>query len=256
MKFVFAILLLLLLHINGNTQTKEYPFYQLYQLDSIGKTSSICRHFGYLYFRFLQLVENKLEKEDTTTQRLVRHFETVFAQFYIDACIAYGKNAEAPLSAWRPYFTDSTLQFYQYYLLGTNAHLNGGLAEAIGGSYTPEQWKWIKKKYYLFNSCLNETYRYVYAETMENNKRVQLLHAVTFGLDKPLGYYLLYKWRKRQMRLMKYYFAGSARYQKLADKINRKKTRLDEMVVAILRAPYVPPSKKNGTQRTVAAGNK
>jgi hypothetical protein len=257
MKFIFVIFILLLLNINGNTQTKEYPFYQLYQLDSIGKTSSICRHFGYLYFRFLQLVEKKLEREDTATQRLVRHFETVFAQFYIDACIAYGENAEAPLSAWRPYFTDSTLQFYQYYLLGTNAHLNGGLAEAIGGSYTPEQWKWVKQKYHLFNSCLNETYRYVYAETMDNNKRAKLLHALTFGLDRPFGYYLLYKWRKRQMRLMKYYFTASPGYQKLVDKINRKKTKLDELVVVLLRVPYVPSSKKkNNAPATIAGGRK
>lgn len=257
MKFVFAILLLFLLHVNGNGQAKEYPFYQLYQLDSIGKTSSICRHFGKLYFQFLGLVEAKLQNEDSATQKLIRNFEAVFAQFYIDACIAYGKNEEAPLSPWRTYFIDSTLQYYQYYLLGTNAHLNGGLAEAIGGSYTPAQWKWVKKKYHLFNWCLNQTYRYVYAETMDNNKRAQLLHAITFGLDKPFGYYLLYKWRKRQMRLMKYYFTGSPKYKKLLDKINSKKPTIDKLVIDQLRVPYVPASKrKNESKATLAGGAK
>jgi hypothetical protein len=255
MKFAFAILLIFFITTSATSQVKEYPFYQLYQLDSIGNTQSVCKHFGELYFNFLQLVEQKLEKEDSATQKLVRHFETVFAQFYIDACVAYKNNAKAPLTAWQPYFIDSTLQFYQYYLLGTNAHLNGGLAEAIGGSYTPEQWKWIKKKYYLFNSCLNKTYRYVYAETMNNNKKAQTLHKMTFGLDRLVGYYLLYKWRKRQMRLMKYYFARSPHYQKLLDKVNRKKATIDDLVTTLLRVPYVPPSKlKRIEQPALAAG--
>jgi hypothetical protein len=243
------------LSIHGRTQLKAYPFYQLYQLDSLGQTNSSGRHFGDLYFRFLSLVELKLAKEDSSTQKLVRHFETVFAQFYIDACKAYLERRKAPLPAWQTYFQDSALQFYQYYLLGTNAHLNGGLAEAIGGSYTPEQWKWIKKKYYLFNSCLNQTFRFVYKETMDNNKRAQLLHKATLGLDKFVGYYLMYKWRKRQMRLMKYYFAGSPNYQKLLSKINRKKSGIDELVVTILRSSSRPVNKVNDEQSNPLAGN-
>jgi hypothetical protein len=230
MKFLLAIFLSLIIWISGNTQTREYPFYQLYQLDSIGKTSSISRHFGELYFNFLLLVEEKLQNEDSATQELVRNFERVFAQFYIDACVAYRDHEKIALPAWRVYFTDTTLESYQYYLLGTNAHLNGGLAEAIAGSYTPDQWKWVKKRYILFNSCLNKTYRYVYKETMNNNKRARALHAVTLSLDKIIGYYYLYKWRKRQMRLMKYHFAGSPEYKKLFDKINHKKEQIDKLI--------------------------
>ncbi len=243
MKSAATILLFLSFCIYGAGQLKQYPFYQLYQLDSLGQTHSIGRHFGDLYFNFLTLVEQKLEKEDSATQKLVRHFEAVFAQFYIDACNAYMQSSKAPLAAWQTYFVDSALQYYQYYLLGTNAHLNGGLAEAIGGSYTPEQWKSIKKKYYLFNSCLNQTYRFVYSETVENNKNARLLHKMTMGLDKLVGYYLLYKWRKRQMQLMKYYFAGSPNYQKLLQKINRKKANIDDLVIAILKVP----NKLSGT---------
>jgi Family of unknown function (DUF5995) len=229
MKYVFIILLSLLM-MEAKSQTSSYPFYQLYQLDSIGKTSSITRHFGKLYFQFLQLVEEQLATADTATQRLARNFEAVFAQFYIDACVAYEKHLPIPLPAWRAYFTDSTLESYQYYLLGANAHLNGGLSEAIAASYTPEQWKWIKKKYPLFNSCLNKTFRYVYKETIDNNKRARTLHALLLGTDRMLGQYYLYKWRKRQMRLTEYHFIASPGYQKLFSKIARKKEHIDKMV--------------------------
>jgi len=231
MKYCLIILFSLALQTNGVSQTKSYPFYQLYQLDSIGQSNSISRHFGSLYFDFLQLVEKELETADTTTQRLLRHFETVFAQFYIDACVAYQQHKEIPLPAWRAYFADTSLQFFQYYLLGANAHLNGGLAEAIAGSYTPSEWIQLKKKYVLFNKCLNQTFKKVYKETVANSKRAQWLSILTLGLAKPLGQYYLYKWRKRQMRLTENFYKGSAGYKKLSDKVNLKKRKIDRLVL-------------------------
>lgn len=230
MKYFFILFLSLLVMVESKPQTRPYPFYQLYQLDSIGKSSSITRHFGELYFQFLQLVEEQLEKADTATQRLVRNFETVFAQFYIDACVAYENHSPIPLPAWRGYFTDTTLQPQQYKLLGANAHLNGGLAEAIANSYTPGEWKSLKKKYVLFNICLNKTYKQLHTETVSKNKRARTFSVFTLGLDNVIGQYYLYKWRKRQMRLTEYYFAGTPKYKKLLDKINRKKKRVDRLV--------------------------
>ena len=230
MKNFLTISLSLVLCISWSTQNRQYAFYQLYQLDSIGQSNSISRHFGELYFHFLLLVEKKLENADTATFRFVRNFETVFAQFYIDACIAYKKHEQIPLYAWRAYFTDTTLESFQYNLLGTNAHLNGGLAEAIAGSYTPAEWSQIKKKYILFNSCLNKTYRLVYNQTMSYSKQARILHLLMLGMDKSLGQYYLYKWRKRQMRLTEHYFSGSPKYKILLKKINRKKSKIDKLV--------------------------
>lgn len=232
--FFFILCCLLLWMIQSSSQTKNYAFYQLYQLDSIGKTPSITRHFGSLYFDFLQLVEAQLEKADTSTKRLVRHFEMVFAQFYIDACMAYRDHQPIPLPAWRAYFTDSSLQPAQYKLLGANAHLNGGLAEAIAGSYTLQEWGQLKNKYVLFNTCLNETYKWVYRETISTIKKAKTFSVLTLGLDKTLGRYYLYKWRKRQMRLSEYFFAGSEKYKRLLNRINRKKERIDRLVISHL----------------------
>ena len=206
MKYLFLTLILLTIIINGKSQPSHYSFYQLYQLDSIGRTESITRHFGKLYFDFLQLVEKQLKNADTATQRMVRNFEKVFAQFYIDACVAYKNHEQISLPAWRAYFADSTLESSQYKLLGVNAHLNGGLSEAIAGSYTPDEWSQVKQKYYLFNSCLDQTYQLLYKETVTTNKRAKILDILTLGLDKPMGKYYLYKWRKRQMRLTTHFF--------------------------------------------------
>ena len=219
---------------DGHTQGYEFKFKQLYQLDSIGKSASIAKHFGLLYLEFLELIEKELDHSDTTTQRLVRNFEMVFAQFYIDACSGYNCTDKTILPAWKSYFIDTTLQPIQYKLLGANAHLNGGLAEAIAHSYTPEEWKLVKKNYYIFNVCLNQTYKNIYKEAIKTNKRARILNILTLGLNKPVGQYHLYKWRKRQMRLTEYYYEGSPKYARLLRKINRKKARIDKYVINLL----------------------
>lgn len=231
MKKIFIILLFVMNWSQTKSQDRSYAFYQLYQLDSIGRSNSIGSYFGELYFEFLKLVEKKLSGADTVTERLVRNFEIVFARFFIDACIAYKDHQPIPLPAWRNYFTDTTLQPIQYELLGANAHLNGGLAEAIKGSYKPKEWELVKKKYVIFNSCLNETYRKVCKEAIQTNDRVRFLNNITLGLDKLLGHYYLYRWRKRQMRLTEYSFGNSPKYSHLLDKINRKKNKIDRLVI-------------------------
>jgi|GEM_PF-3043100 len=233
-KYFILLILLILLHGTSYSQQRSYPFIQLYQLDSLSYSPNISRHFGYLYFEFLKLVEAKLEKADTSTRRYIRHFEQVFAQFYIDACHAFVEGKDIKIPAWRAYFEDTTLSRGQYYLLGANAHLNGQLAEAIAGSYTAEEWPVIKKQYHLFNSCLNETYKLVYQEAMDGSRRVKLLHYLTLGLAKPVGNFYLYKWRKRQMRLTEYYYLDKVKYQRLYHKINGKKEKIDKLVVAEL----------------------
>ena len=234
MKHFLVIPVFMLICCSCTAQEKSYAFRQLYQLDSIGKSSSISRYFGELYFQFLQRVEQQLQKSDTATQRLVRNFEIVFAQFYIDACIAHHRNEQVPLPAWRAYFADKTLEPVQYKLLGANAHLNGGLSEAIAGSYTDKEWRSIKSKYCLFNICLNNTYKHVYEETVTKNKRAKIFDKLTLGLDNYLGKYFLYKWRKRQMRLTEYNYTGTEKYKKFQAKVDRKKNRIDKIVVTWL----------------------
>jgi len=158
----------------------------------------------------------------------------VFAQFFIDACSAYKNDQQIPLAAWRAYFADTSLGSAQYKLLGANAHLNGGLAEAIADSYSPQEWTRVKQKYYLFNSCLNQTYRLVHRETIATSKRAKLLDILTLGLDKAVGNFYLYKWRKRQMRLTELYYYDPGKYKKKQAKITRKKDRLDKAVCVLL----------------------
>lgn len=226
-------LLLLLFTVNsflGNTQKAQYPFVQLYQLDSIGSTSSISKYFGRLYFTFLGSIEKQLSSADSTTIHLVRHFEAVFAQFYIDACTDYYNHKAISIHDWEAYFSDSTLEPVQYILLGTNAHLNGRLWDALAKSFTLEQMQTLKGEFIIFKKSLNKTYRKVYKMALNETKDVQKLHLFTLGGDKLLGYYYLYKWRRREMKLARLYLSNAADFEPLLARVNKEREKINEYI--------------------------
>lgn len=212
----------------------QYAFRQLYLLDSIGNSSSISKHFGSLYFHFLQNVESQMNGVDSQTLQLVRRFEQVFAQYYIDACELHLQNQGLQGVFWETYFADTSLQPVQYALLGANAHLNGGLWQALCKSFTQDEMESLKEQFYVFNRSLNKAYATVYKQAIRENKRVRDLRKITIGVDELAGKYFLYKWRKRQWRLAKYHWTGSPRFNVLNERVKKKKGRIDKLILRML----------------------
>jgi len=212
----------------------KYEFLQLYQLDSLGKSNSISRYFGSLYFSFLQSIEKQLSPADSVTRQLVRRFEKGFSQFYIDACEAYQQRRAPAIQEWSAYFSDSSLEPIQYKLLGANAHLNGGLWQALTNSFSQEEMQTLKNEFVIFKKSLNQTYKLVYHEAVADNRRVNDLEKLSVGTSQWIGNYYLYKWRKRQMRLARLYWSGSGKYFILLKKIKKKKRKIDWLIIHTL----------------------
>ncbi len=214
-------------------QKLSLPAEPFCQLDSIGKSFSHSKHFGQLYYEFLYSIEEQLANCDNGAQRLVRRFENVFAGFFINACQWHLNKTQIDLQEWEAYFSDSTLQPIHYFLLGANAHLNGGLWTAVVKSFNADEWKELKEEYHIFKKTLNQTYKLVYKEGRNNRFLVNLAHA-TLGVDKWIGNYYLYKWRKRQFRMAKLYWQQSPKLEPLLKKIDRKKKNIDQLIFTIL----------------------
>jgi hypothetical protein len=85
------------------------------------------------------------------------------------------------VAEWKAYFADTGLQPIQYKLLGTNAHLNGGLWQALTHSFTQEEMQRLKKEFVIFKKSLNHTYVIVYKEAIVDNKKAKLLHQSTLA---------------------------------------------------------------------------
>lgn len=209
------------------------PREPFHQLDSIGKSNSHSKHFGRLYHQFLTGIEEQLGTRDSAAQKLVRRFEKNFAGFYINACQSYLNKEKIDLQEWQAYFSDSALQPIQYLLLGANAHLNGGLWNALVKSFTAQEMKHLQPEFHIFKRSLNKTYKQVYKKSRENI-RLKILGAATVGLDNLLGNFYLYKWRKRQMKIARLYWNHSPRIEKLVKKVDKRKRRIDQLITTLL----------------------
>jgi hypothetical protein len=238
MKYFLALLLVINNCLSAKGQGTEAPFQfpdqynfvQLYQLDSLGKSNSIAKYFGKQYFTFLQLIEKQLEPADSLTKEQVRHFEKNFAQFFIDACEAYCQHQSILIPEWRAYFSDSSLQPIQYKLLAANAHLNGGLFRALVQSYTQEEMNELKNEFDIFKKSLNTTYKLLYREAAAENRTIKKFDRITFGILRWAGNYYLYRWRRRQMKLARFFWTESSRYPALLKKIEKKKKKIDWLI--------------------------
>lgn len=211
---------------------QKLPYEPFFQLDSIGKSNSSAKYFGRLYYDFLVRIEKQLVASDTSAQRLVRKFENVFADFFIDACVDCSHGSAINFPEWKPYFADTSLQEIQYFLLGANAHLNGGLWKAIVTSFTDDEMGQLKREFHYFKKSLNNTYSYVYSVALKD-KRINSFDKLTFGISKWIGNYYLYKWRKRQMQLAKLYWQKSPEFNLLLAKVEKKKLKIDKKILQL-----------------------
>ena len=223
----------MILRVTRNKQAVILPKEPFHELDSIGKSNSHSKYFGELYHRFLTGIEEQLSTRDTTAKKLVRRFENVFADYYINACKSYLNKEKIDLQEWQTYFSDSTLKPIQYLLLGANAHLNGGLWNALVNSFTAEEMKQLQPEFHIFKKTLNKTYHVVYQEGTEHPKLNKISKAV-LGMDKLLGNFYLYKWRKRQMRIARLYWSQSPKHAKLVARVEKKKNRIDPLILNLL----------------------
>ena len=188
MKYILFFLLMIC-SIDGKPQITPYPFKQMYLLDSIGHSNSIAKYWADTHLRLILFAEEQLSTLDANTQKLIRRFEAIYTQFFIDACNEFQRNQQIR-SDWRPYFSDSALQPIQYKLLAVNADLNGELWQALCHSYTFDEMVMLKEEFKIFKKSLNKIYRIVADEAAMQTKRVALLHTLSFGTFKAIGIFI------------------------------------------------------------------
>ncbi len=229
---VMKYLLLFLFMMNcflAKTQSTQYPFRQMYLLDSIGHSNSIAKHWAGTHFRLIQFAEEQFGTFDSNTQKLIRRFEAVYTQFFIDACNSYYLHQQIRMD-WQPYFSDSNFQPIQYKLLAVNADLNGELWQALCNSFTFQEMNMLKEEFKIFKKSLSKIYRIVSDEAATQTKRIALLQILSLGSIKSIGNIYMFKWRSRQMKLALLYLSGSPDFAPLLAKVNRNRAKINSLI--------------------------
>ena len=223
------IILLLLFAAEVYSQPAD-SFREIKAVDSIAQTKSTASVFATLYSKTMLEIEEQLKQMDTSTIRQIRKLEINFAEYFLKACREFKDSSKAG-KIWNAYFTTTNLSPVQLKLLGINAHINGDLWQALKDSFSETETISINKTVFLFHQSLLYIYKEVYGEAIAENKKIKTLHILSLGLSEKYGKHLLSKWRKRQLKLASLYYFNRNRFVKKRNSIERKKVRIDNLII-------------------------
>jgi hypothetical protein len=214
---------------------KLYPqpahsFKEIQAIDAIAKTKNTASIFAALYSKTMLEIEEQLKLMDTATISQVRKLEINFSEYFLKACRDFN-DSNMKGKVWSAYFTTAGLSPVQLQLLGINAHINGDLWQALKDSFSETEIKGISKTVFLFHQSLLHIYKEVYDEAVAANRKIKTLHILSLGLSEKYGKHLLSKWRKRQIKLASLYYFDQKRFEKKRCTTEKKKTRIDNMII-------------------------
>ena len=203
------------------------------KLDSIRRSNSISKYFADLYYKTTKNAFDFFLHSDEMTQAFMEKFEKRFGNFFFNAANSYKAGTEISI-AWNAYYKDSSLSQAQYFLLGANAHINGDIWQSLTTEFSLQEIKDNKKSYFRFYKELKKIYSYVYKETLASSGRLRFLHHLTLGFDKLYGKIMLYKWRRRQMKLAVLFFTHPGQFKQELHKVRKKMNKMDKMIMQLI----------------------
>ncbi len=201
----------------------------LLKLDSLRKENSVTRHFAAIYFEATDNALSFFGKMDQRIQELTERCEASFASFFFRAAETYRSNGKVP-AEWEAYYKDSTAPSLRYILFGINAHINGDLWQAIVTEFSAEEIAEFRAPYMKFNRVLERFYGKLYETAYDTSRKIRMIHHASFGLDKPYGKLLLYRWRRKQIRMAELYYSDRALFERKLKKSRQKMSRLNNLI--------------------------
>lgn len=229
-KRVSTFLLLKLLALVCFSQASDSEAVLLQKLDSIYHSRSVARHFARLYLETTRNAIDFFQKTDTGGRHFITRLQTKFAYYFFQSAQEYEQKAGVN-GHWSTYYADTSRSLIQYHLLGANAHVNGDIWRALTTEFTLEEIMAHKKHYFKYQKGLEKIYFNVYAEALESSPLIRTIHKISFGGDRLYGKIMLARWRKRQMKLSILYFTDKKKFDKKLTKLNRKMTRINNMIL-------------------------
>ena len=234
----FILLTFSLIAAKGFSQSSLLSTGLIAKLDSVRVGADRASHFGDLYFKTTLDVDNYIQLLPPKTQVLMKTLEDNFADYFFRAIEANNNGYSVP-EIWKNYFNVNSLSSLQLKLMGANAHINGDIWQAMTSSFTLDEIQMIKPAYKNYSRSLNKVFNDLFQMGIKSNNRLYRLHIITIGLDKVYGKMILCKWRNRQLKLAIFSNSDQDRFLKLKRRTDRKREKIDKMIIKWLSLPNV-----------------
>jgi hypothetical protein len=200
------------------------------RVDSISRTAGIPGHFARIYSKVMANIELQIRDADTAAAFFIQKFEIHFADYFLNACTD-DKNGKLSSSEWSNLFSNPAAHPLQLTLMGINAHTNGDIWQALVNNFPEKDIRLHKKAFLACQASIVKVLYPFYDSIAAQSWYLKFMKTVTMGLVKNLGERIIYKWRLRQVNLAILYYHDPEKFNKRLLKINRKKEKIDQLIL-------------------------
>lgn len=203
----------------------------IHLIDSISKQPGITSPFCEAYSNSMLKISSRLEGLSQAEIHFIDKFLNRFALKFIESWKAWLDQKIPASSNWNFFYKQQEAKPWQLVLLGVNAHINGDMWQALTDIFSPEELKENKNLFLSVQQTLDEVYQSFFKSLEEQEHFFKLINWLTLRIPEKFGCGLVYKWRKRQLKLAILQNSDPARFSRLLQKIRSKKQHIDLLIM-------------------------
>ncbi len=201
------------------------------RVDSIGQTSEIAGHFCKIYSKTMKTVAFQLQDMDSGSKIFIEKFEIGFADYFLRAWDDDKKNNLSPVSEWKCFFSTPDAKPWQIVLLGVNAHTNIDIWQTLVNNFSEKEIRLYKKLMLTMQSSVSNIYYQFFDTLLAQNGYLRFINSVTMGFAKKFGEQIVYKWRRRNVKLAILFYQNKERFARKLAIVIRKKQMNDRKIL-------------------------
>ncbi|MBK5272045.1 MAG: hypothetical protein JJE22_13625 [Bacteroidia bacterium] len=201
------------------------------KVDSIAHRPGIASHFAKIYSQSMTNIAKQTQSMGSEAKLFINKFEITFANYFINAFVDYENGTLAESSDWKCYFSNPTIQPWQFVLLGVNTHINIDMWRSLADNFSEKEIRQNKKLFLTCQSSVKKTYRQFFDTLLMESTYLRFINSFAKGFPQKLGEMIVYKWRKRNVKLAILYYYRPEKFEKKFARIKKKKQRIDNLIL-------------------------
>jgi hypothetical protein len=115
--------------------------------------------------------------------------------------------------------------------MGVNAHVNCNIWESLVDNFSFTEIKKYRHDILGVQRSIARIYSPLFDSWKLQSKRLRIYNSITLGLLKISGERLVYKWRRRNVKLAILYYKNPTRFIKKHSSVYKKKDRIDNRIM-------------------------
>lgn len=201
------------------------------RIDSIALTAGTESHFCKIYSQTMNEVALQMQKIDSGSKAFIQKFEIAFADYFLKAWTDEKNNRLSNESGWKCFFSNPGAKPGQIVLLGVNAHTNIDIWQTLVYNFPEAEVMRYNKQMLAMQLSVTKVYQQLFENLKSESGYLRFINTVTLGFVKKFGEKIIYKWRRRNVKLAILYYHNKKRFTRKLAQVKRKKEKNDQRIL-------------------------